>query len=102
MRIFTAFQGCPPQLSASRPLIESLRVEERRFAGTFAPRSRLGVRLTGRSSNAARSGDPFRRRRQPSDAELPLPPAEAGGQAALRRGRDRAQYAGRIAAVEGQ
>src|SRR5919198_5599334 len=89
--IFTgaAYQGCLRRLSASRPLIESLRVEERHFAGTFSPRSVRGVRFTGRCSDTPRPRDPLRRGRQPGDAELPLPPAQAGVEAPLRRRRDR-------------
>src|SRR5262249_8520098 len=93
--IFTAFLGCLRRLSASRPLIESLRVEARRFAGAFAPRSDLGVRLTGRRNNTARPRDPLRRGGQPRHAELPLPSAEAGAEAELRRGGDRAEHTGR-------
>src|SRR5439155_18585970 len=99
---FTAPSGCLRHLSASSPLIESLRVEERRFAGTFTPRSGPGVRLAGCCRHTARPRDPFRRRRQPGDSELPLPPARAGSETALRRGGDRPQHPGRPAAVEGQ
>ena len=60
-------QGAWRTASASRvqalPLIESLRVEERLFAGTFAPRSgfwRLPRRPRG---DTARAGDPLRRGR---------------------------------------
>src|SRR3954451_19115778 len=100
--IFTAPQGCLRHLSASRPLIESLRVEERHFAGTSTPRSGPGLRLTSRRSNSARACDPFRCGRQPGYAELRLPPVEAGCEAALRRGRDYPQHARRAPAVEGQ
>ncbi len=90
-------------LKAPRPaLIESLRVEERLFAGTFAPWGVPRLYLFGYGSDTARPGDPLRCGRESGHAELPLRQPESRRERRLQRRGDRPQHARRIAAVEGQ
>jgi hypothetical protein len=90
-------------LKGPRPaLIESLRVEERLFAGTFAPWGVSRLYLFGFSSRATRYGDPFRCGRESGHAELPLRQPQSRRERRLHRRRDRPQHARRTAAVEGQ
>src|SRR6266571_1248074 len=90
-------------LKGARPaLIESLRVEERLFAGTFARWGVPRLCVFGHGGSAARPGNPLRRGRESRHAELCVRQPEPRGERRLRRGRDRPQHARRSTAVEGQ
>src|SRR5712691_1966092 len=90
-------------LKVSRPsLIESLRVEDRLFAGIFARRRTPRACLPGFGGYAAHPRDPLRRRHggQPRDAVVRQPRARRGAKGRLFGGRDLARHARRAVHVD--